>query len=270
MNTPSSKPARRSSRLLKNPFQQPATAVQDAPPFFKLLKNGEKQKSHFLLFGLEKSKDGLFQRSNSRLLPRCALGMILALPVHALSTDKDQPIEVEADTAELDDVKNVSIYRGNVIVTQGSIRMTGDVMTVYQTNSDDLDHLILEGKPATYKQLPDDSKVYDEAQALRMEYHEIKNKVILIDQAVVTQEGLRFSGDRIDYDTELSKVKAWSKPPEATAGAETPEAPPRERVKIIIKKKDKSSDVPETGSPGAKKPAAAAPDAPAAEEAPQP
>ncbi len=184
--------------------------------------------------------------------PPGALLLMLALPAHALSTDKDQPIEVEADTAELDEVKNVSIYRGNVIVIQGSIRMTGDVMTVYQTDNDDLDHLIMEGNPATYKQLPDDSKIYDEARALRMEYHEIKNKVILIDQAVVTQEGLRFSGDRIDYDTELSKVKAWSKPPGSPTDAEAPAGPPRERVKIIIKKKDKGADGPKPTAPDAK------------------
>ncbi len=176
------------------------------------------------------------------LLPGCALWLLLALPVFALSTDKDQPIEVEADTAELDDVKNVSIYRGNVVVIQGSIRMTGDVMTVYQTDSDDLDYLIMEGKPATYKQLPDDSQIYDEAEALRMEYHEIKNKIILISRALVKQEGLRFSGDRIDYDTELSKVKAWSKPPGEAAGTDTLTEAPRERVKIIIKKKDKGAD----------------------------
>jgi hypothetical protein len=47
---------------LKNSFQQPTNVVQDAPPFFKSLKNEEKQKSHFLLFGLKKSMDGLFQQ----------------------------------------------------------------------------------------------------------------------------------------------------------------------------------------------------------------
>lgn len=178
-----------------------------------------------------------------------ALGLCLAAPAHALSTDKDQPIEVEADSAEMDDVKNVSIYRGNVIVTQGSIRMTGDVMTVYQTETDDLDHLIVDGKPATYKQLPDDSKIYDTAEALRMEYFEIKNKIILTNQAVVTQEGLRFSGDRIEYDTELSKVKAWSKPPGETPDAATPGEAPRERVKIIIKKKDEKQEAPQADAP---------------------
>lgn len=181
-----------------------------------------------------------------------ALGLALAVPAHALSTDKDQPIEVEADSAEMDDVKNVSIYTGNVVVTQGSIRMTGDVMTVYQTDSDDLDHLIVDGKPATYKQLPDDSKVYDTAEALRMEYFEIKNKIILTNQAVVTQEGLRFSGDRIEYDTELSKVKAWSKPPDATPEATSGTEAPRERVKIIIKKKEEKKAAPQADTPQAK------------------
>jgi lipopolysaccharide export system protein LptA len=159
---------------------------------------------------------------------------------YGLASDKDQPIEVEADTAELDDAKKISIYRGNVIVTQGTIRMTGDVMTVHQTEDGDLDTLILEGRPATYRQLPEKSQVYDEAEALRMEYYELRNYVILIREAVVTQEGLKFSGDRIEYDTAQSKVKAWSKPP--AGDAEPKPAGTGERVKIIIKKKDKAEE----------------------------
>jgi len=177
---------------------------------------------------------------------RLAAGLILVLaglPASALSTDSDQPIEVEADSAELDDIKNVSIYRGNVIVVQGSIRMTGDVMTVYHDENDELKDLILVGKPATYRQMPDKGTVYDTAEALRMEYHEQKTLVVLIEKAVVTQEGLRFSGDRIEYDTALSQVKAWSKP---RAETEQPSAEPADtgRVKIIIKKKK------ETPAPG--------------------
>jgi lipopolysaccharide export system protein LptA len=169
---------------------------------------------------------------------------VWATAAHGLASDKDQPIEVEADTAELDDAKKISIYRGNVIVTQGTIRMTGDVMTVHQTEDGDLDTLVLEGKPATYRQLPEKSSVHDEAEALRMEYYELRNYVILIREAVVTQEGLKFSGDRIEYDTAQSKVKAWSEP----AGAGAKPAGTGERVKIIIKKKDK----PETPDPSAK------------------
>ena len=167
----------------------------------------------------------------------CLLG---GLPVYALSTDKDQPIEVEADEAELDDLNDISIYRGNVIVTQGSIHMTGDVMTVYSKGGDELDYIIIEGNPATYQQLPDNSTVHDQARAKRMEYHETKNLVVLIRDAWVKQDTSTLVGERIEYNTELSRVKAWSEP----AGGESATAEAgkkKNRVKLILKKKESGS-----------------------------
>lgn len=184
--------------------------------------------------------------NRSRIIHKLASLLVLACLSQAaagLSSDEDQPIEVEADTAELDDLKNKSIYTGNVIVTQGSIRMTGDKMTVYHTEDDELDTLIMEGKPATYRQLPDDSDVYDEAEALTIEYYELQNLVILIEEAEVRQESMTMTGDRIDYDTELSQVKAQSK---AKATTKTDESGESGRVKVILKKqKDKEPETPD-------------------------
>lgn len=154
-----------------------------------------------------------------------------------LESDKDQPIEIEADTGELDDLQNISIYKGDVITVQGTIRMTGDKMTVYYTEDDEMDYLIMKGRPATYRQLPEDSSVYDHAEALTMEYYELKEFVVLIDEALVTQEGLRFSGDRIEYDTKLSQVKAWSNKTKVGASSEDAKPKKKKRVKITIKKK---------------------------------
>ena len=154
--------------------------------------------------------------------------------VSALSTDKDQPIEIEADTAEIDDLNNISIYRGNVIVVQGSIYMTGDKMTVYNTEDDELDILIMEGKPATYKQLPDNSTVYDEARALRMEYHELKNMIYLYENAWSKQGDGEISGNQIEYNTELSKVMAWSAKQTLKPGEQIKS---QDRVRIILHKK---------------------------------
>lgn len=157
----------------------------------------------------------------------------------ALSTDKDQPIEIEADSADLDNEKGVTIYRGNVVLIQGTVRMTGDTMTVY-FKDDELDTLIMEGKPARYRQLPDDSEIYDEAEALRMEYYELKSLVILIDKASFKQEGLSFSGNRIEYDTEHSKVKArGSVKQQNGTGNSSASGSSGGRVKIILKPKKK-------------------------------
>ena len=165
---------------------------------------------------------------------------ISATNVCALSTDKDQPIEIEADSAELDNKKGITIYRGNVVVTQGTIRMTGDLMTVHFTEGEELDNVVIDGKPATYKQLPDKSEIYDEAEALRMEYYALKSLIVLIEKAQVKQEGLRFSGKRIEYDTKNSRVKAEGGIQQGTDEAGDT-GTQKERVKITIKPKKKDN-----------------------------
>ena len=160
----------------------------------------------------------------------------------ALSSDSEQPIEIEANAAELDDEKGVTVYTGNVIVTQGSIKMTGDKMTVYYTEDKELDTVVMVGKPATYRQLPDDSDVYDEAEARRMEFYEAKNLIVLIDNAEVRQEGLRFSGERIEYDTLHSKIRAQGKTKTEKAGTEQATEKDNGRVKIILKPRKKQDN----------------------------
>ena len=157
--------------------------------------------------------------------------MLAAAPgVFALSTDQDQRIEIEADAGELDDARNINIYTGDVIVIQGSIRITGDRMTVHYTDDNEVDTLVMEGRPATYRQLPDDSDVHDEAQAMRMEYQKLNNLVILLNDARVKQTSASFSGDRIEYDSANSRVKVTSEP----AGRPGEQQDNKERVKIII------------------------------------
>jgi hypothetical protein len=41
----------------------------------------------------------------------------------AEKADKDKPIEIEADTVTVNDAKKISVYTGNVIVTQGTFFM---------------------------------------------------------------------------------------------------------------------------------------------------
>ena len=171
----------------------------------------------------------------TRICAPCAL--LCCGKAGALSTDKDQPIEIEADSAELDDKKGLTVYEGNVVATQGSIRMTGNKMTVSYTKNNDLDTVILTGQPATYRQLPDKSEVYDEAEALRMEFYKSRNLIVLINKANVKQKDVRFSGDHIEYDTEHSQIRARGpikQTTPASAGGETA-APVPGRVKIIIK-----------------------------------
>lgn len=181
----------------------------------------------------------LMPGTDLRRLTAILLMLACAPATNALSTDKNQAIEIEADSAELDDRKNVTVYTGNVVVVQGSIRMTGEKMTVHYTDDNDLESVVMVGKPATYKQLPDDSDIYDEAEALRMEYYSPQSLIVLIDNALVKQEGLRFSGSRIEYDTENSRIKAKGRPDKTAGEADSGTDSGDGRVRITIKPKQK-------------------------------
>lgn len=126
----------------------------------------------------------------------------------ALSSDSNKPMEIVANEAEHDNKKQITIYRGDVEVTQGTLFISGHTLTVYYTDDQELDHAIMEGNRAYYKQLPDNSKVYDEAWADQMEYYPEKGMVILIGDGKVVQKDVRFTGDRIEYDTVNSRVIA--------------------------------------------------------------
>jgi lipopolysaccharide export system protein LptA len=165
------------------------------------------------------------------LAAAAALAVPLAIPpaAVALSTDQAQDIEIVANSSEIDDHKKVTVFTGQVIATQGSIRITGDRLTVNYDEKNNIRTLEMEGRPATYRQLPDAGQTYDEAQARHMEYHKARNLIILRDQALVKQASGSLSGDRIEYDTAQSRVRASSAP-----GAEEARPEAGGRVKIVI------------------------------------
>ncbi len=157
------------------------------------------------------------------------------MPTLALSSDSDKPMEIVANEAEHDNNKGVTIYRGDVEVTQGTLFISGHTMTVHYTDNQELDHAVMEGDRAYYKQLPDNSKVYDEAWANQMEYYPDKGMVILIGDGKVVQKDLRFTGDRIEYDTVNSRVIAKTVKQERSQPADGGQADKKDgRVRVII------------------------------------
>ena len=135
------------------------------------------------------------------------LGCLFQAPVQALSSDRDQPMHIEADHADINDQTGVHVYTGNVVVTQGSMRLTADHLTLQIEDGEIIEGVAL-GQPATYKQRPDDRDEDVHAESLRMEYYAGNERIILIDQAEVTQAGDVFRSQRIVYDVAGDVVNA--------------------------------------------------------------
>lgn len=169
------------------------------------------------------------QESISTLLLLFSLG--LAGGAHALSSDKDQPLNIDADTVEIDDKAGVSVYKGNVVATQGTLVLDADIVTVYSPQRE-LDKAIAEGNPARYKQRPDNKDEDVRAKAQRMEYYAHKEKLILLEGGHLWQGQDEFTGNRIEYDTRRDVVNASM----SSSG--------KERVHIIMQPRKKTAPVP--------------------------
>ncbi|MBD2835831.1 lipopolysaccharide transport periplasmic protein LptA [Pseudomonas sp. JM0905a] len=150
----------------------------------------------------------------------------------ALPTDRDQPIRVQADSAELDDKQGVAVYRGNVVITQGTLKITGDTVTITQDANGDVEVFTSVGKPAYYEQKPSVDKQIVKAYGLTIQYFAANERIILLDQAKVVQEGNTFEGEKIVYDTQRQIVNAGR----ATGGNVTT---PRPRIDMVIQPKKK-------------------------------
>ncbi|MGH8657851.1 MAG: lipopolysaccharide transport periplasmic protein LptA [Gammaproteobacteria bacterium] len=166
-------------------------------------------------------------------------GIIMAADGYALSTDREQPIELEADFGEIDDQAQVTTYRGNVVATQGSMRFTGDTLTIHYNDQRKAEKVLLQGKPATYRQLLDPEDEYTEGEALTIEYHAQQELLVLIENAKLTQGAKLFKGHRIDYDVRRNLLKARKATPEELAREPSSQG---ERIKVILPpaKKDKA------------------------------
>jgi lipopolysaccharide export system protein LptA len=129
-------------------------------------------------------------------------------PALALESDEDQPLYLEADNADLDEMKAISVYTGNVFVQQGSLQIRADVVTIHHLENRQPEKIIATGAPATYRQEVEGEQEEVQAEALRMEYLTEKDEITLIEQAVVYQGEDTFRNDRIVYDRANARVKA--------------------------------------------------------------
>jgi lipopolysaccharide export system protein LptA len=173
-------------------------------------------------------------RSSVHLAGLLALCLLAPAAAWALATDRDQPVEVEADYAEMDDVAGTTVYKGNVVVVQGSIRVTGDVLTVNYTPEREMKEVLVDGKPATFRQRPDGKTEDVEGEGIRVEYFVLQDLVYLKREAKLREAGKRMSGNEIIYDTARSVVTARKAPDAGGPAGPDKTGKPRERVRVIL------------------------------------
>ena len=127
---------------------------------------------------------------NSALAPLLAFALAAAAPAaHALSSDRDQPMDITADHARItqgtDKAPGITYLTGNVRMTRGTMKATGAQATIYQHPDNARD---AQGKDIS-------SQVQRVILLGRQAHMEERNK----DGGLVTS-----NADRIDYNADTS------------------------------------------------------------------
>jgi lipopolysaccharide export system protein LptA len=140
----------------------------------------------------------------------------------ALPEDRDQPIQITADTAIRDEKQGFTVYTGNVHMIQGSLDIVADTITIFHETAQ-ADKIVAEGKPARMQQQPAKDEPLVKANAEIIEYYKIEDRVHLKVNAQFTQDGASVTGDTIDYYITEQLVKA-----------DSAQSPDSKRVRVVI------------------------------------
>lgn len=160
-----------------------------------------------------------------------ALSIVLwTTAAHAEKADREKPVNLEADMVTLDDIKKVSVYQGNVILSQGTLMVRADRVQVTQ-NAAGLDKVTATGRPAAFRQKLDGRDEFIEGFSDRIEFDSTNSQLELIGQARLRRGGDELRGAQISYNANTEFYTVTGQP-----NAQTPSG----RVRAVIRPKPKA------------------------------
>jgi lipopolysaccharide export system protein LptA len=174
----------------------------------------------------------MFNNFRHQMILNTLVAAILFLSMTSLSAAPKAPVEpinIDADNAKILEKEGKSIYTGNVVLVQGATKVTADKITVLSKNGK-LSQIVAEGSPVTYQQANQPKAPDIKAEATLVEYYALEKRIVLLNNAKLTQGKNSFSGNRIEYNA-ISEVVTAS---QSKTG--------KERVRVTIQPDKKSGD----------------------------
>lgn len=134
------------------------------------------------------------------------LALLLALPSSAASPDFLERVLITAERNSADLKRNQVVYQGNVQVTQGSMNINAEKLTVTNISRQGPEQLLAEGKPARFSQLLESGQAM-QAQADNIRYDVAKRELLLTGNAQLSQQDSLLQAEEIRYNLELQQLQ---------------------------------------------------------------
>jgi lipopolysaccharide export system protein LptA len=170
-----------------------------------------------------------------------ALAALIAGPALAEKADREKEIQILADRLTADDAKQEAVYDGNVLVTQGTLRITAARIVVREDKQGHRS-FVATGSPVTFRQKRDNVDDWMEGEAARAEFDDRTDLLKLFQGARLKSAQGDIAGEFISYDRGRDFFQATGAAPGTAAG--TPS-----RVKATIVPQKKGAEAPKA-APG--------------------
>ena len=169
--------------------------------------------------------------------------LLVCTPALAERADRGKPVNIDADKVNVDDTNKVSVFEGNVVLTQGTIVIRGNKMILRQ-DENGFNSGTAYGNLATFRQKMDGVDEYIEGEAERIEYDGKTEKLELFTKAHIKRGQDELRGNYISYNAATEFYQALSGEQPANGG----------RVHAVIQPKEKGAKTVPPAPPSTLKP----------------
>ncbi len=163
-------------------------------------------------------------RSSAALMACLAL---LTAPCLARSSDRQKPMHYVASYTRAFNAPNtVSILKGKVKITQGTLKLSGDLARLYLDANTQVARILVTGHPARIQQL-DNKQQNMCGEAATLDYDTVHEIAVLSGHARVRQQGHgEFQGDKLSYHNLTGMITGQAGPHHLIHGVFLPQAHP--------------------------------------------
>ena len=145
--------------------------------------------------------------SSNALLLAAALAATSGV-ASARSSDRNAPMNIEANTTtyNANSDNTPTVLSGNVVITQGTLKINAARADVYQS-AGDISRTVLSGSPVRMSQQMDDGTPLNTTSA-KVDYDMKTETVILTGGVVITQPRGSLHGERVVYNMRTGQVQS--------------------------------------------------------------
>ena len=139
-----------------------------------------------------------------------SLGVCISLPItsFALPSDANQPIKLNANTAEFNQKTGIITYTGSVRLVQGTLTIKADRVVITLSADGSIQRVNASGSPVTVSQQLKAGDGLSTGRGNQLVYRADQGVVELIGNAKLTQQGASITGETISYGLDEGDFKA--------------------------------------------------------------